>query len=385
MIKSLKNRVRVIFALTILLNQSYIVKAGIPQPDHIVICVLENHAYQQVIGSTSAPYINHLSSVGANMVEFYGLTHPSQPNYLLLFSGDNQGCTTDNPPVGTPFSTPNLGASLINSGRSFVGYSEDLPIIGSLANSSGAYARKHSPWVNWQGTGSNQLSPNCNQTLDNFPSDFSLLPDVSFIIPNLNNDMHDGVDPARIELGDRFVYDYLSAYEAWAMNNNSLLIVLFDEDNSASANHIPCIFVGPMVTPGQYWQTGYNHYDLLRTLEDMYNLPYAGQSSNAKTIEEIWSTSTGITSINSDSKSVIYPNPVTDVSYITFESKFNFNGAAKLQIYDMVGRLQEENAVVVSENTHSVEIHKGILPKGIFMYRLLNDKLLLSSGKFVVE
>ncbi|HNP99284.1 MAG TPA: acid phosphatase, partial [Bacteroidia bacterium] len=65
--------------------------AVIPKPDKVVICILENHGYPQVIGSGAAPYINQLAGMGANMVEFYALTHPSQPNYIMLFSGENQG------------------------------------------------------------------------------------------------------------------------------------------------------------------------------------------------------------------------------------------------------------------------------------------------------
>lgn len=373
-------------SFTIVFLLSVVVKTfGIPRPDHVVICVMENHAYQQVIGSTAAPYINHLSTIGANMVEYYGLTHPSQPNYIMLFSGDNQGETTNNVPVGTPFSTPNLGASLLNSGFTFAGYSEDLPAIGSLVDVSGLYARKHSPWVHWQGTGTNQIPASCNLTLDNFPTDYNLLPDVSFVIPNLNNAMHDGTDPGRIELGDRFIYDYLSPYVTWAMNNNSLLIVLFDEDDYVSANHVPCIFVGPMVQPGQYFQNGYHHYDMLKTIEDMYGLPYAGNSAGAKTIEEIWSNSTGITAINSETKSSVYPNPVTDLSQITFENKLGFIGNAQLQMYDILGNILSQDICNVKSETRSIPLRKNDLSNGIYFYRVMNNQTMIASGKFLVE
>ncbi len=361
------------------------VYSEIPRPDHVVICVLENHAYQQIIGSASAPYINHLSSIGANMVEYYGLSHPSQTNYIKLFSGDSQGVTSNNVPAGTPFSTPNLGASLLNSGFTFAGYSEDLPSIGSLVDVSAGYARKHSPWVHWQGTGTNQIPASCNLTLDNFPSDFNLLPDVSFVIPNLNNAMHDGVDPTRIETGDRFVSDVLSPYVNWAMNNNSLLIVLFDEDDLLSSNHVPCIFVGPMVTPGQYAQTGYNHYDMLRTLEDMYGLPYAGITSGSKPIEEIWFSPTGITDISNEIKSTLFPNPATALSIITFENKLGYTGNARLQVFDILGNIINEETHSIKTDTRSIPLHSPELPKGIYFYRITGEQSMLSSGKFIVE
>src|SRR3954470_21327198 len=69
--------------------------ATVPTPDHTVVVVFENHAYSQVIGSSSAPYINPLKSGGANLTASYAETHPSQPNYFALFSGGTQGITDD--------------------------------------------------------------------------------------------------------------------------------------------------------------------------------------------------------------------------------------------------------------------------------------------------
>jgi hypothetical protein len=73
----------------------------------------------------------------------------------------------------------------------------------------------------------------------------------------------------------------------WAKTNNSLLIVTFDEDQGTSTNHIATVFVGPMVKPGQYSEH-INHYNVLRTLEAIYGLPYAGKSSSVKTIADVW-------------------------------------------------------------------------------------------------
>ena len=131
----------------------------LPQPDHIVIVIEESHGYDQIIGNTAAPYINSLvdDTLSALFTDSHGVTHPSQPNYLWLFSGDNQGVTDDNLPIDTPFTTPNLGAELLSNGKTFTGYSEDLPFAGFHGGSSGAYARKHNPWVNWQDANPNGI------------------------------------------------------------------------------------------------------------------------------------------------------------------------------------------------------------------------------------
>src|ERR1051325_9167474 len=109
-----------------------------PKPDHVVIVIEEHHSYSQIIGSASAPYINSLASQGALFTQSFAVTHPSQPNYLHLFSGSAQGTTDDTcPPPGSPYATANLGGELIAKGLTFGGYSEDLPGTGSTACSSG--------------------------------------------------------------------------------------------------------------------------------------------------------------------------------------------------------------------------------------------------------
>lgn len=133
--------------------------AYLPTPDHIVIVMMENHAYQEMVGSSAAPYINSLfaDQQCALFTQSFGLSHPSQPNYLQLFSGSNQGVVDNNVPDILPFTTRNLGASLIAAGRTFTGYSEDLPSVGANDSVSGLYARKHNPCVNWQGDSTNGI------------------------------------------------------------------------------------------------------------------------------------------------------------------------------------------------------------------------------------
>ena len=249
---------------------------GVPRPDHVVIVIEENHSYNEIIGSAAAPYINSLAAQGALFTHSSATTHPSQPNYLDLFSGSNQGVTDDSCPHS--FATANLGRYLLNASLTFAGYSEDLPSVGSTVCTSGAYARKHAPWVNFT-----NLPTTTNLPFSYFPSDYTTLPIVSFVIPNLNNDMHDGT----IQQGDGWLQQHLNGYVQWAMTHNSLLIMTFDEDDSSQSNRIATIFVGQMVVPGQYSEV-INHFNLLRTLEDMYNLPYAGVSGNYQPITDVW-------------------------------------------------------------------------------------------------
>lgn len=362
--------------------------ASVPRPDHVVICILENHSYNQIVGSTAAPYINSLVPESANLKEFYGLSHPSQPNYLMMFSGANQGETTDNLPSGTPWTTKNLGSSLLYTGYTFASYSEGLPSQGSTVGTSGSYARKHCPWVNWQGTGTNQIPASCNKSMNDFPTNFSHLPDLSYVIPNQNNDMHNGSDPARITTGDSWVKTNLKAYIDWAKQNNSLLILTFDEDNFTPTNHIMCLFIGQMVQNGSYAANTYNHYDLLRTLEDMFTLPHAGNAATATPIEEIWkSTSVGITSISDINFAGVYPNPVTDYSQIVFENKNRDqnNKEIHLVISDIAGRIKSDEVVTLLPGRNNYAFRREGFSSGLYTFMLLDENAVIGKGKLIVN
>jgi acid phosphatase len=258
---------------------------SMPKPDHIVIAIEENHAYSQIIGSDSAPYINSLvaDSFSAIFINSYAITYPSQPNYLDLFSGSDQGVANDDHPGNEPFTTSNLGRQLINAGKSFVSYSESLPAVGYNGDIAGAYARKHNPAANWMGSGVNQISPTTNQPFTAFPADYTKLPTVSFVIPDLDNDMHDGT----ISMGDSWLKNNLDKYIQWAKTHNSLFVLTFDEDDKKDNNHIVTIFCGSMVK-GSPYSGIINHYNILRTIENMYGLHYSGNAANVTTITGWW-------------------------------------------------------------------------------------------------
>jgi len=246
------------------------------QPAHIVVVMEENHSYSEIIGSSQAPYINSLAAAGALFTKSFAVAHPSQPNYLALFSGSTQGVTDDSCPH--TFSTSSLESELLAAGKTFTGFSEGLPQAGSLVCTSGEYARKHVPWTDFSKDSSND-----NQPFTSFPADFTKLPLVSFVIPNLLDDMHDGT----IQQGDIWLQQNLSAYVNWAMTNNSVLIITWDEDDGSKNNQIPTIFVGEQVEPGQYSEQ-ITHYNVLRTIEQIYKLKHLGGSASAKPIKDIW-------------------------------------------------------------------------------------------------
>lgn len=287
----LKHALRFLAVIAVLSPTSLIAQK-LPTPKHIVIVIEENHSFSQIIGNKKdAPYLNELAERGASFNSFFALHHPSQPNYLVLFSGDRQGVKNNDCPK--KLTVPSLGGELLRvKGKDgFRGYAEDLPSADPAACGPKPYARKHVPWTNFA-----DVPPYATLPFTAF-KDFDNLPFVSIVVPNLNNDMHDGKD--KIRTADTWLKQNLASYIEWAQNNDSLLIITWDEGNSTSflwfnrttkppSNRIPTIFIGPMVKAGGI-ATQYTHLDLLRTLEEMYGVsPFLGASRDAKPITDCW-------------------------------------------------------------------------------------------------
>ncbi len=231
--------------------------------------------------------------------------HSSEGNYFWLFSGSNQnvgfhdGTPTSLNNPGYPFQSSNLGEQLIKAGCTFKGYSESLPEIGDTVSKANKYARKHVPWISFGNIPKgNREETSTNLQFEQFPADFSKLPTVGIVIPNLIDDMHSGDRSARVKNGDTWLRKNLDKYYQWAKTHNSLLIITFDENDNKShysgltdpasdeqsvKNMIPTILAGAHIKHGDYPEgIGVTHVNLLRTMEAIYGLPKAGsQQMNA--------------------------------------------------------------------------------------------------------
>src|SRR5690349_18729530 len=268
----------------------------LPQPDHVVVVVFENHSFGQIIDTGRAPFVDSLAGNGALFVNAFAVAHPSQPNYFALFSGSTQGVRDND---AHSFLAPNLATALEAANKSFVGYVE----TGSPP--------EHSPWKSFTSV------QNVERNLSELPKDFTQLPTIAFIMPNLDHDMHgdrrpgtwrswldrfswlkDGlrvVIPALSQrLGDRLVRDgdtwlkdHLGSYAEWAKMHNSLLIVTFDEDDDSADNHIPTIVFGAHVRPGRYADR-ITHYNVFSTLLALNNLPPLTTAVTSLPITTIW-------------------------------------------------------------------------------------------------
>jgi len=268
--------------------------AAVPRFNHVVIVIMGNHSPADIYGSTSAPYLN--GTLIPSGAKFTGAAtppgmHPSQPNYLALFAGDNLGVTSESCPVSETAS--NLAQQLMGAGLSFAQYSEDLPAVGDTSCTSGLYARFHNPVPDFAA-----LPASANLPYSQFASDLSnaSLPIVSFVVPNLCHDMH-GNSPQCIsgfvdlvQLGDTWLSNNLPAFLTSNMARNGLLIVTWDQGSGlvSPSDQIPMIFAGAHVQPGISSNVAVTHYNVLRTIEDMYKLTPLLNAAAANPITDVW-------------------------------------------------------------------------------------------------
>ncbi|WP_426408145.1 alkaline phosphatase family protein [Bradyrhizobium ganzhouense] len=238
-------------------------------PSHIVVLSLENENYSDIVGSAQAPYLNSLIAQGMLLTNDYGVTHPSQPNYIALFSGSTQGVTTNGTFPQLPASVPTLASTLAASGHTFGGYAETTA------------DPERQPWMDFAN------SANDGHNFSAFPqtaAGFANLPTVSFVSPNDADNMTPTSDNGGgIPAGDAWVQANLSAYAAWAEANNSLLIVTFDENNTNPAvtypDHVAAIVVGGGVPAGVVNASPAGPYSLLATIESLYGAAPIGASA----------------------------------------------------------------------------------------------------------
>ncbi|MBV9719972.1 MAG: acid phosphatase [Candidatus Eremiobacteraeota bacterium] len=247
-----------------------------PHANNVVVVIMENRDYDLVIGSKEAPYINKtLVPEAALMTNSHAITHPSEPNYLALFSGSTQGVTDDSCPH--TFGTVNVGEELLGSAKSFDGYSESMPSDGYTGCYSGEYARKHNPWVNFT-----NVPASSNLVYTHFVTP---PPTLAIIVPNLCNDMHD----CSTQTGDTWLKKHLPPILKYNKKNGGLFILTWDEaaPDKNGKNQVPTLLIGPTVKAGQYNQD-ITHYSTLRTIEDIAGIPCTANACTAKDITGVW-------------------------------------------------------------------------------------------------
>ncbi len=309
---------------------------AIPHYQHIVEIMMENTSYSSIIGNPDAPNLNALASTYGLATNYFGVTHPSEPNYVANIGGDYFGIQDDNQFYCTPalsttdpncagttvdhtIDAPNLADELTAKGMTWKGYFQSLPptpapgdLVVTGPNANGPYtfkypsnahtlyASKHNPFVNFTGTQGAiaDMVPDTQLAADLADN---RLPNFSYVVPDQCHDMHGTggcTDTAGlIAAGDAYVGNTVSAVmssKAWAHGRNAI-VVTWDEDDFSDSGvlgtgccgadpgggHVATIVItnkgSHPITDG----TAYNHYSLLRSYEAAFGLSPLAHAGDA--------------------------------------------------------------------------------------------------------
>jgi phosphatidylinositol-3-phosphatase len=255
--------------------------------NHVVMVVLENHSFSEVIGSSSAPYLNQLASTYGLATQYYGDTHPSIGNYFMLTTGqiitNNEGA----PPATV--NVDNMARELAASHKTWKSYAESLPSVGYLGFDVYPYAQHHNPFVFFSdvqtGGQQNNVVP-----FTQFAQDLSSgqLPNFSFIVPNQLHNAHDGP----LDQADAWVSQNIAPLlSSSVFQKDGLLIVLFDESNfndmAHNGGHTVLIVAGPFAKRGFQSTTFYQHESALRfALSSLGVSTFPGAAASAPNMTE---------------------------------------------------------------------------------------------------
>ena len=264
-----------------------VVASALPQFKHIFIIVMENKEYTQVIGNPKAPYLNRLASQYGLATNYYGIRHPSLPNYLALTGGSTFGITSDC--VDCVVDQPNIVDQLEGSGRSWKAYIESMPQPCFLGNDGQLYRQKHNPFIYYKNVRSNPARCGKIVPFEELATDLSSnsLPEYVWISPNMCSDGHD----CTTQQGDDWLGEWVPkilASPAW--KDDGVLFITYDEGDShlqpsescckeGHGGHVATLVISPLSKPGYQSKVPYDHYSLLRTVEEAWDLPTLGGAS----------------------------------------------------------------------------------------------------------
>jgi len=251
---------------------------------HVVMIVMENAEYEEVIGSRSAPYLNGLARRYALASDSFAIRHPSLPNYLALTSGSTHGVSSDCSDCSV--SAVNLIDQLEAAGVSWKAYLEDVPRPCFTGAEAGGYAKKHNPFIYYRDVSSSPARCRRLVGFQALAADLRAgrLPTFVWITPNLCDDGHD----CGVVAGDRFLARTVPALLR-ELGPQGYLVITWDEGTSdagccgrASGGHIATVVAGPPLRAGARGSEPVDHYGVLATIERTLGLAPLGAAADPR-------------------------------------------------------------------------------------------------------
>jgi hypothetical protein len=256
----------------------------------VFIIVMENNEYGNIIGSSSAPYINSLANQYSLATQYYAITHPSLPNYLALTAGSTFGITSDC--TSCWINATNLADQIEGSGRTWKAYMESMPAPCTVSD-TGLYAQRHDPWVYYNDIRTNAARCAAHVVpYTQLGTDIAngTVPNFVWITPNVCDDMHD----CSVSTGDTWLSQNVpTILNSSAFKNGGVLFLVWDEGTTnagccgnASGGHIANLVISPLARAGFKSTTPEDHYSLLATIEDAWGLARLNFAAGAAAMRE---------------------------------------------------------------------------------------------------
>jgi phosphatidylinositol-3-phosphatase len=259
---------------------------------HVMVIIEENKGYAATLGSCgSDPYFCSLAATYASDTSWFGVNHPSEPNYVALAAGSILGCVSDSSCAANSLSQTDLGGQLSAKGIPWVGYMESMPSACYTGGSAGGYALKHNPFGffkdNYRGTCHILPYPGVSGLVSAISA--SHPPDFVWITPNVSNDMHNG----SVQQGDAWLRANLGPVltSPWFTAGNATVIVTMDENDaqgsgtcctvSTPGGQVPMVVISSDSRGKASFALSGDHYGLLRSIEEVYGLGLLGAAANS--------------------------------------------------------------------------------------------------------
>jgi phospholipase C len=297
--------------------------AGQPRNDvknyqHVFVIMMENTGYNTLVNDpTDAPWIHSAIAKYGVATSYFGAAHPSQPNYIAATSGIT-GPFSDNDET---LPVPNIVDQLESAGKTWKAYMQSYSLCATPfdhACGNQLYERKHNPFITYTDVQTNPARIANIVDFSQFGTDLAnnTVPDYSWISPDQCHDMHGRGAPASdpcsfsnepllIQAGDAFLRDTVAAIQSSpAWNGNSVIFITWDESDFTGSGpsgfgdtsgccdatvpfgggHVLTIVISHSDHSPRTSSVSYNHYSLLRTIEDGWNLGHIGATTDTANV-----------------------------------------------------------------------------------------------------
>jgi phospholipase C len=271
---------------------------GIPRYQHVFVIMMENHSFAETFNNPATPNINALANTYGLATDYFGVTHPSEPNYVASIGGNFFGIQDDAPYTTHTINAPSVADQLEAAGLTWKTYQQSLPYAGYTgftfpSSSIALYASKHNPFLNFASIQNNaselaKIVPDTQLEADLATGN---VPNFGYIVPDQCHDMHgitgvcSGSDPTIFSNGDAYVGATVTAIthaDFWQRGNNAIVIT-WDEDDFESSNlgccdanpgggHVETIVIASHGPRHATDSTPFNHYSLLATIQQAFRL-----------------------------------------------------------------------------------------------------------------